>query len=97
MTPDLPLAAAANGGCSCNCGAEPADPVFDARVIPHAVRHGAVFGALDSIAPGSALVLVAPHDPKPLLAQAHDRYDGALAVEYLQRGPDEWRLRLVRA
>ena len=31
-----------------------------------------------------------------LLAQAQDRYDGALAIEYLQRGPTEWRLRLVR-
>ena len=31
-----------------------------------------------------------------LVAQAQDRYDGALAIEYLQRGPTEWRLRLVR-
>ena len=40
--------------------------------------------------------VIAPHDPVPLLAQAQDRYDGALAIEYLQRGPTEWRLRLVR-
>lgn len=81
----------------CSCGEhETTDPVLDARVIPHAIRHGAIFGALDTVTPGSGLVLVAPHDPLPLLAQAAERYDGAFSVEYLTRGPAEWRLRLMR-
>jgi uncharacterized protein (DUF2249 family) len=71
--------------------------VLDARAIPPAVRHAAIFGALDSLAGGSALVLVAPHDPLPLLAQAWERYGEGLTVEYLQRGPDAWRIRLQRA
>jgi uncharacterized protein (DUF2249 family) len=42
------------------------------------------------------MVLVAPHDPLPLLAQIADREGGAIDVSYLQRGPDAWRLRLDR-
>jgi len=71
-------------------------PRIDARAISHAVRHAAVFGALDAMRPGFAMDLVAPHDPKPLLAQAQERYDGPVTVEYLVSGPQEWVLRLTR-
>ena len=82
----------------CNCQDEHAheDPILDARLIPHAVRHAAIFGALDSLHVGQALVLIAPHDPQPLLAQARNRYSDALRVEYLQRGPEAWHIRLGR-
>lgn len=71
-------------------------PVLDARTIPHAIRHATIFGALSAIAPGNALVLVAPHDPLPLLGQIAEREGDAIAVSYLQRGPEEWRLKLSR-
>lgn len=90
------LAVTSSKRCTCHDAESAADPVLDARTIPHAIRHAAIFGALDSLASGTALVLVAPHDPVPLLAQAAKRYDGSLAVEYLQRGPDAWHVRLSR-
>jgi uncharacterized protein (DUF2249 family) len=43
------------------------------------------------------MVLVAPHDPLPLLAQAKDRYGDTFDVDYLERGPDAWHLRFERA
>ncbi|UXY25559.1 DUF2249 domain-containing protein [Streptomyces sp. HUAS TT20] len=83
------------GGCGCACGAEEAaEPVLDVRDIPHALRHATVFGALEAVPAGQAMVLVAPHDPIPLLAQIEQRNPGLFAVEYLQRGPDAWWLRL---
>lgn len=88
--------AAKQGGCNCHDAGTHSDPVLDARLIPHAVRHAAIFGALDSLAAGTSLVLVAPHDPLPLLAQARARYNDAIAVEYLQSGPEAWHLRLTR-
>ena len=86
------------GGHNCTCGEQdgPGFPELDARQVPHAIRHATVFGALDSVQPGGGLVLVAPHDPLPLLAQIDQRYSGAFDVEYVQRGPDAWRLNLVR-
>lgn len=87
------------GGHECACGetdgAQP--PELDVRQVPHAIRHATVFGALEAIRPGGALVLVAPHDPLPLLAQIGERFGGAFEVEYLEQGPQAWRIALVRA
>ena len=88
------------GGCggACSCGeADGAElPELDARTVPHAIRHATIFGALDAVPAGGGLVLVAPHDPGPLLGQLEGRAPGAFAVDYLQRGPDAWRLRFTR-
>ena len=93
--PTLPVAEVSTG-CGCSDAGAHADPVLDARTIPHAIRHGAIFGALDSLSGGTAMVLIAPHDPLPLLNQARSRYPDGLTVEYLQSGPDAWHLRLTR-
>ncbi|MFB7243842.1 cation-binding protein [Streptomyces populi] len=86
------------GGCGgvCGCGAaeEAAEPELDVREVPHALRHATVFGALDAVPAGTAMVLVAPHDPLPLLAQIEQRNPGIFSVEYLESGPEAWRLRL---
>jgi hypothetical protein len=70
----------ASGGCgseghACGCGETdgPAYPELDARAIPHAIRHATIFGALDGVRPGKGLVLIAPHEPLPLLAQLEQR------------------------
>ena len=85
-------------GHSCSCGEEDgADyPELDARVVPHAIRHATVFGALDAVRPGGGMVLVAPHDPLPLLAQIEQRDPGAFEMSYLERGPEAWRLQFIR-
>ncbi len=82
----------------CGCGeVDPAGyPELDARAIPHAIRHATIFGALDGVRPGKGLVLVAPHDPLPMLAQLERREPGAFSVDYLERGPEAWRLAIVR-
>jgi uncharacterized protein (DUF2249 family) len=95
-------AAAAHDGCgdghACACGEVdgPGFPELDARTVPHAIRHATVFGALEAVRPGGGLVLVAPHDPLPLLAQVQRRFDGGFEVRYLERGPEAWRLVFLR-
>ncbi len=44
---------------------------------------------------GRAMLLVAPHDPLPLLRQIEERHPGVFSVEYQQRGPEAWRLLLT--
>jgi uncharacterized protein (DUF2249 family) len=68
--------------------------VLDVRPIPHAIRHATVFGALDAMAPGEPLVIIAPHAPLPLLRQLEER--GPIDVEFLVDGPDEWRVQITR-
>ena len=86
------------GPAACGCGeVDPAGfPELDARAVPHAIRHATVFGALEAVRPGRGLVLVAPHDPVPLLAQIQQRHPNTFDVDYLERGPDAWRLAIVR-
>lgn len=98
MTDELiaPSTGGVSGGCACGGTDAPGLPELDARAIPHAIRHAAIFGALDGVAPGSGLVLIAPHDPRGLLAQLQQRAPDTFDVEYLQRGPEAWRLSLIR-
>ena len=84
------------GTCACG-GSDHADiPVLDVREVPHSIRHATVFGALDAISAGGAMLLVAPHDPLPLLAQIEGRNPGVFSVEYTERGPEAWRIQLTR-
>lgn len=52
--------------------------------------------ALDGIAPGTGLVLLAPQHPLGRLARRRQCVPDTFTVEYLRRGPDDWRLRLTR-
>ena len=45
---------------------------------------------------GAAFVLVAPHDPIPLLNQIAARNGDAVTVDYVQRGPEAWKLKIAR-
>lgn len=89
-------AAHAESACGCH-EVDPAGwPELDARLVPHKIRHATVFGALDAVALGASLVLLAPHDPVPLLDQLQQRAPGAFSVDYLDRGPETWRLLITR-
>jgi uncharacterized protein (DUF2249 family) len=105
-----PGAADNSGGCGgggCGCGGDrgPVDapaPVLsvdtrlDVRALPHGERHARVLAAVDALPADGALVLIAPHAPRPLLAEIDTRYPGQIDTEWLQDGPDVWQLRLHR-
>lgn len=84
---------AKTGGCTCG-SSDDSTPVLDVRLIPPAIRHGAVFGAFDAIAPAQSLVIIAPHAPRPLLNQLAARAE--IEVEYLVEGPTEWHVQITR-
>lgn len=92
----LLAAPAEDHACTCHDEPDPDHPVLDARAIPHAIRHATVFGALEAVGVGRGLILVAPHDPLPLLAQLEKRSPATFSVNYLERGPAAWRLSIVR-
>lgn len=81
-------------GCACG---EHDDtlPELDVQTIPHAVRHASIFGALGALGPGAGIILSATHDPVPLLTQLATNQPGVYDTEYLDRGPERWRI-LVR-
>lgn len=80
---------------SCGCHETATDiPVLDVRTIPHQIRHATIHGAFDAVAPGSSLIIVAPHKPLPLLAELESRFP--ITVEYVEEGPTEWKLLITR-
>jgi uncharacterized protein (DUF2249 family) len=82
---------------TCTCGHDGSESmVLDSRTIPHAIRHAAIFDALEAIQPGISLDLMASHDPLPLLAQLERNHPNTFSITYLESGPDVWTLHLTR-
>lgn len=81
-------------GCACGEHDEGL-PELDVQTIPHAVRHASIFGALESLVPGGGMVISATHNPVPLLMQLEAKHGDDFSTEYLDEGPERWRI-LVR-
>lgn len=93
---DLSAAPAQHGGCGCGCGAEQSTPELHAADLPRIIRHGAIIGGLTSMQSGEKLVLVVSHDPLPLLSQLNRLAPDTFDLEYLERGPEVFRLQFTK-
>ncbi len=67
---------------------------LDIRPVPPSQRHPLIDATFDSLQPGEAFVLVNDHDPKPLYYAFHCERPGRFTWEYLEQGPDVWRVRI---
>lgn len=67
---------------------------LDVRDIPPAGRHPMIFGVFEALQPGTSFILVNDHDPKPLYYQLTFEHEGELVWEYLEEGPETWRVRV---
>lgn len=69
---------------------------LDVRTIAPRERHPLIFDTFDGLAAGESFELVNDHDPKPLYYQFQAERAGQLAWEYLERGPEVWRVKISR-
>jgi uncharacterized protein (DUF2249 family) len=69
---------------------------LDVREIPPARRHALIFHTYEALEPGRAFVLVNDHDPKPLYYQFEAERRGEFTWDYLEQGPEVWRVRIGR-
>ena len=80
----------------------PEDPAMseiatlDVRELPPARRHALIFDTYSALPPDGAFVLVNDHDPKPLYYQFQAERPGEVRWEYLEQGPQVWRVRIGR-
>lgn len=72
------------------------EAVLDVRDEIPKRRHELIFEAFADLTPGSAYVLVNDHDPKPLYYQLQAEHSGEFSWDYLEMGPDVWRVRIAR-
>lgn len=70
--------------------------VLDVRPLPPARRHELIFSTFDSLAPGQSIELVNDHDPKPLRYQLSAEHPDQFSWDYLETGPQAWRVRIAR-
>jgi uncharacterized protein (DUF2249 family) len=74
-----------------------AEPELDVRRFPHGQRHDVIFTTFDALAEGAGFVLVNDHDPKPLRYQFEAQHAGHYSWDYLEAGPETWRVRIGRS
>ena len=70
---------------------------LDVRAIAPRERHPLIFGTFDALAPGVSLELVNDHDPKPLYYQFKAESQAGFSWEYLEEGPEVWRVAIGKA
>lgn len=70
---------------------------LDVRTIAPRERHPLIFTTFDALESGEAFLLVNDHDPKPLYYQFSAERQGQFSWEYLEQGPETWRVRVGKS
>jgi uncharacterized protein (DUF2249 family) len=70
--------------------------IIDVRTIAPRERHPLIFSTFGQLAAGEAFLLVNDHDPKPLYYQFKAEHDGTFQWDYLEQGPEVWKVRIGR-
>lgn len=69
---------------------------FDIRPYPPTERHEMFYKAFAEIKSGEAFEFINDHDPKPLYYQMEAESKEPFRWEYLEKGPDVWKVRVVK-
>lgn len=69
---------------------------LDVRQIPPPQKHPTIFQTFESLSPGQSFILINDHDPKPLYYQFANEHQGLFTWEYLEQGPEVWRVQIGR-
>lgn len=70
------------------------DPQLDVRNDVPQRRHELILQTYHALQAGAAFELVNDHDPKPLWYQFDAEFPGKYTWDYLEQGPDVWRVRI---
>lgn len=70
--------------------------IIDVQSIVPAERHGLIFQKFDHLEKGQSLIIVNDHDPRPLLRQFQETRPNQFQDEYLQAGPEVWKVKITR-
>lgn len=74
-----------------------ATATIDVRFIAPRDRHPLLFSTFYALRPGDAFLLVNDHDPKPLYYQFTAELGEPFHWEYLEQGPEVWKVRIARS
>lgn len=72
------------------------DHELDVRPLRKPDKHPTIFQTFDALTVGESFVLVNNHDPKHLRDEFDTEHPRGYAWDYLETGPDVWRIRIGR-
>ncbi|MEZ4641726.1 MAG: DUF2249 domain-containing protein [Chloroflexota bacterium] len=70
--------------------------ILDIRTIPPMQRHPLIFDQFEALTSDESFILVNDHDPKPLYYQFQAERTDQFTWDYLEQGPQAWRVRIGR-
>jgi uncharacterized protein (DUF2249 family) len=72
------------------------DKVMDVRPIPCAIKHNLIMRTWSELPLGDHFILLNDHDPVPLYYQFAAEFPGCFTWEYVERGPEDFRVKITR-
>ena len=72
------------------------EQTLDVRPIEPRHKHPTIFKLWQELPPGQSFMLVNDHDPIPLYYQFACEHVGGFRWDYLERGPQVWRVRISK-
>jgi uncharacterized protein (DUF2249 family) len=69
---------------------------LDIRQIPHADRHHTIFHRFGTLTAGESMEIISDHDPRPLYQHFRMVVGDGFPWEYLEQGPQLWRVRITK-
>ena len=70
---------------------------LDVTVLEPRMKHPTIFNTFDQLHEGESFTILNDHDPKPLYYQLLSERGNIFNWEYLEQGPDTWRVAISRA
>ncbi|WDM03066.1 DUF2249 domain-containing protein [Alicyclobacillus cycloheptanicus] len=70
--------------------------IIDVRQFASRVKHQTIFAVWGALSPGSKMLLVNDHDPKPLYYQLDAEYSQQFEWTYLEAGPERWQVEIQK-
>lgn len=70
--------------------------ILDVTLLEPRQKHPTIFVRFDALAPGEMLTIHNDHDPKPLYYQLLGERGNIFHWEYLEEGPEWWKVRITK-
>ncbi len=70
--------------------------ILDVTQIESRLKHPTIFNKFDDLEGGEAFIINNDHDPKPLYYQLMAERGQTFTWDYLENGPEVWRVKIVK-
>lgn len=70
--------------------------ILDVTLLEPRQKHPTIFSRFDALPPGETLIIHNDHDPKPLYYQLVGERGNSFTWEYLEQGPEWWKVSITK-